>query len=190
MEYSEDLYGHFHKYHVAVDNIIFGFDGKDLKILLIKRGFEPEKGTWSLMGHLLKPNESVDEAANRVLFELTGLKNVFVEQLHTFGEIKRDPVARTISIAYYALIRVDDYDIELGKNYEAQWFVINKHPKLVFDHEQMVQYALDRLRTKTRTQPIGFELLPEKFTIPQLRSLYEAIHDKVYDPRNFSRKLN
>ncbi|NJO01553.1 MAG: NUDIX hydrolase [Bacteroidia bacterium] len=172
-----------------MDNIIFGFDEKELKILLIKRGFEPEKGKWSLMGGFLKGDESIDEAAIRVLNELTGLKDVFVEQLHTYGAIRRDPVARTVSIAYYALIRVNDYDPNLGEKYGARWFSIYDYPSLIFDHQEMVTDALARLRVKTRTQPIGFELLPEKFTIPQLRHLYEAIHNQGYDPRNFSRKL-
>ncbi|MDX2303793.1 MAG: NUDIX domain-containing protein [Microscillaceae bacterium] len=190
MNNSPNLYEPCPKHYVALDNIIFGFDEKELKILLIKRSFEPEKGNWSLMGGFLKDEEGVDEAATRVLYELTGLRNVFVEQLHTYGAIHRDPVARTVSVAYYALIRVNDYDTELGKKYGARWFPIHNYPSLIFDHPQMVQDALDRLRSKTRTQPIGFELLPEKFTIPQLRHLYEAIHNQVYDPRNFSRKLN
>lgn len=190
MDNFKQFYNQYPKHYVALDNIIFGFDEKELKILLIKRKLHPQVGDWSLMGGLLEENESTDEAALRVLYDLTGLKNVFVEQLHTYGKIDRDPAERIISVANYALIRVDDYDPTLGKKFSAQWFPVYDHPKLVFDHEQMVQDALEKLRRKTRTQPIGFELLPKKFTIPQLRHLYEAIHDRVYDPRNFSRKLN
>lgn len=137
----------------------------------------------------MKSRESVNEAAQRILLELTGLHDVYMEQLYVYGDVRRDPVARTISIAYYALIRTDKYNREIAEEYQAQWFPISQMPPLIFDHSIMVERALARLRRKTRTQPIGFELLPEKFTIPQLRSLYEAINDKIYDPRNFSKKV-
>jgi ADP-ribose pyrophosphatase YjhB (NUDIX family) len=183
------LYDQYNTHLVALDCIIFGFDQKELKILLIKRGFEPERGKWSLMGGFLKSLESVNEAARRILLELTGLQDVYMEQLYAYGDVQRDPVARTISIAYYALIRTDKYNREIAEEYQAQWFPVSQMPPLIFDHSIMVERALARLRRKTHTQPIGFELLPEKFTIPQLRSLYEAINDKMYDPRNFSKKV-
>lgn len=185
----ENYYENHAKHHVATDCIIFGFDQKELKILLIKRGFEPEKDNWSLMGGFVGTDESLDEAASRTLFKLTGLHDVYMEQLYTYGDVDRDPVARTISVAYYALIRTDSYEKALAERYNAKWFAISEKPDLIFDHEEMVRKALARLRRKTRTQPIGFELLPEKFTIPQLRHLYEAISDTKYDRRNFSKKI-
>lgn len=183
-------YDHHHKHFVALDCIIFGFDSNDLKLLLVKRGFAPEKGKWSLMGGFLKAEESLDEGAARILNQLTGLTDVYMEQLYAYGEVNRDPVARTLSVAYYALMRVDDYDASQARAYGAQWFPVAALPHLIFDHNEMVQRALARLKKKTRNQPIGFELLPQKFTIPQLRRLYEAIHQQMIDPRNFSKKLH
>lgn len=182
-------YTEYDKFLVAVDAIIFGFDGQDLKILLIKRNFPPAQGEWSLMGGFLKKNESIDQAAERVLFKLTGLCNVFLEQLQGYGELERDPGERVISIAYYALINIDDYDEELAQQYNAKWFPINDFPKLIFDHNIMVDKALRRLQRKAQNQPIGFELIPPKFTIPQLQRLYEAIFRKEFDKRNFRKKI-
>jgi ADP-ribose pyrophosphatase YjhB (NUDIX family) len=183
------LYDQHEKHFVALDCIIFGFDQKDLNILLIKRGFEPEKGKWSLMGGFLRADESLDQAAARILEELTGLTGVYMEQLYAYGAVGRDPVARTVSVAYYALIKTEHYDRRLGDSHNAQWFPVSAVPPLILDHEQMVQRALDQLQEKSRTQPVGFELLPEKFTMPQLKSLYEAINDREYDSRNFSKKI-
>ncbi|HKK12643.1 MAG TPA: NUDIX domain-containing protein [Flavobacteriaceae bacterium] len=174
----------------AVDCIIFGFDDEDLKILLIKRDFEPEKGKWSLMGGFMKKNETFDEAANRVLFKLTGFHDIYMEQLYVFSEVDRDPVERTISVAYYALINIKNHDKELIKRYSAKWFSISKAPKLIFDHDQMVKRAILRLRRRTTTNPVGFDLLPEKFTMRQLQKLYEAILDEKLDKRNFVNKIN
>ncbi len=182
-------YSEYDKFLVAVDCIIFGFDGKELNLLLIKRNFPPAKGEWSLMGGFLKKNESMNQAAERVLFKLTGLCNVFLEQLQGYGEIERDPGERVISIAYYALINIDDYDEELAQQYNAKWFPINNFPKLIFDHNIMVDKALRRLQRKAQNQPIGFELIPPKFTIPQLQRLYEAIFRKEFDKRNFRKKI-
>lgn len=182
-------YSEYDKFLVAVDCIIFGFDGKELNLLLIKRNFPPAQGEWSLMGGFLKKEESVDEAAERVLKKLTGLCNVFLEQLQGYGKIERDPGERVISIAYYALIKIDDYDEELAEKYNAQWFPINDFPGLIFDHNIMVDKALRRLRRKAQNQPLGFELIPQKFTIPQLQRLYEAIFGKQFDKRNFRKKI-
>ena len=185
-------YYHEHeKFHVAVDSIIFGYDegGRELKVLLLKRNFQPAKGEWSLMGGFLKNDEAVDEAAKRVLNQLTGLSNVYMEQLYTFGEIERDPGARIISVSYFALIKINASDLELVKNHGATWIPISSIPKLIFDHLAMINRALKKLQIRARTQPIGFELLPEKFTIPQLQGLYEAIYNKAIDKRNFRRKL-
>lgn len=174
----------------AVDCIIFGFDDEDLKILLIKRDFEPEKGQWSLLGGFMKKNETFDEAANRVLFKLTGFHDIYMEQLYAFSKVDRDPVERTISVAYYALINIKDHDEELIEQYSAKWFSISKTPKLIFDHDQMVKRAILRLRRRTTTNPVGFGLLPEKFTMRQLQKLYEAILDEKLDKRNFVNKIN
>lgn len=175
---------------LSVDCIIFGFDSEGLKILLIKRGFEPEKGKWSLMGGFLKKEESLNSAATRVLNHYTGLQNVYMEQLYAFSEVDRDPVDRTISVAYYALINIENHNTELIKNYHAEWFNISNMPKLIFDHNEMVDHAMRRLRYRTSTKPVGFELLPEKFTMRQLLELYEAILDKSLDKRNFISKIN
>jgi len=177
------------KHLIAVDCIIFGFDREGLRLLLIKRAVEPGAGAWSLMGGFLKEEESLDKAAKRVLYELTELSEVYLEQLNTYGEVNRDPGGRVISVAYYALIRTDKYDEELIKKYGAKWFKIEDLPRLIFDHNDMVDVALRRLQRRTKTRPIGFELLPEKFSIPQLQRLYEAINQENIDKRNFRRKI-
>ncbi|MCL4640912.1 MAG: NUDIX hydrolase, partial [Olivibacter sp.] len=174
---------------VAVDCIIFGFDGESLKLLLIQRGFEPEKNKWSLMGGFVEPNETPEEAAARVLKQLTGLENVYMEQMEVFGEPNRDPIERTISIAYYALIDIRKYKDQLSKEYRAEWMPLKEIPKLIFDHNSMVEHAKKKLRYKAALHPILFELLPEKFTIPQILTLYEGVYDIVLDKRNFNRKL-
>lgn len=175
---------------LAVDCIIFGFDNEDLKILLIQRDFEPEKGKWSLIGGFLKKDEILNKAAMRILDNYTGLQDIYMEQLYAFSEIDRDPVERTISVAYYALINIENHNKELIKNYHAEWFSVSKAPKLIFDHNNMLTHAIRRLRYKTSIKPIGFELLPEKFTMRQLLKLYEAILSKELDKRNFISKIN
>jgi len=184
-------YSEHEKFHVAVDSIIFGYDegGRELKLLLLKRNFQPAKGEWSLMGGFLNSNESVDDAAKRILHQLTGLSEVYMEQLYAFGEVDRDPGAQIVSIAYFALIKISDSDLELVKSHGATWVPISSMPPLIFDHLAMVNRALKKLQVRARTQPIGFELLPDKFTIPQLQGLYEAIYHKTFDKRNFRRKL-
>src|SRR3954468_4629492 len=135
-----------HHFLLAVDCIIFGFDGKDLKVLLIQRGFEPEKNKWSLMGGFLEPGETLDFAANRILKELTGLDNIYMEQLHTFSSIHRDPEERTVSVSYFALIDIQLYEKQLSHDYHAEWFLINRRPALIFDHDEMVELAQKKLR--------------------------------------------
>lgn len=174
---------------LAVDCIIFGFDGKHLKGLFIKRGFEPQKDKWSLMGGFVDKDESVDDAAGRILDQLTGLTDIYMEQLFCFGHVNRDPGGRVISIAYFALIKIDDYNEELLKTHNARWFELNKVPGLIFDHKQMVKLARERLQQKVANHPIGFALLPDKFTLPQLQNLYEAIYETPLDKRNFTRKV-
>lgn len=174
---------------VAVDCIIFGFDGNQLKALLIKRGFEPEKGKWSLMGGFVGKDESADDAANRVLYQLTGMDKIYMEQLYTFSHPNRDTAGRVISIAYFALINILDYSEQLQLEHEAKWFPLSKTPPLIFDHKKMVAKAKALLRQKVASHPIGFELLPRKFTLPQLQSLYEAIYEAPLDKRNFTKKI-
>lgn len=174
---------------VAVDCIIFGFDGDHLKLLLIQRGFEPEARKWSLMGGFIQPEESLNDSSNRILKQLTGLEGVYLEQLKCFGEPKRDPIERTIGIAYFSLIDIHQYEKQISHEYHAEWFLLNDVPKLIFDHEEMVETAKRELRYKAALHPILFELLPEKFTIPQLQNLYEGIYGATFDKRNFSRKL-
>ncbi len=184
-----DLYLKQTRCLVALDSIIFGFDGEELKLLMVKRGIEPDKDVWSLMGGWLQPYESLNEAAARILFELTGLKNIYLEQLSTFGDPKRDPVERTVSVTYKALIKVSDYDLAFSEKYQAKWFSLKNLPELLFDHGDIIRHSIDRLRSKAAFHAIGFELLPEKFTIPQIQTLYEAIFDTKFDKRNFSRKI-
>lgn len=174
---------------VAVDCIIFGFDHTGLKILLVKRQFEPEKGKWSLIGGFLKRNEDLDQAAQRVLYTLTGLGDIYMEQIHAFGQVNRDPGQRTISVTYYALIDVASHQFEGIRLDSAQWFDLNKTPELIFDHAEMISRAILRLRRRALSKPIGFELLPEKFTMKQLQDLYESILDKKLDKRNFINKI-
>jgi len=174
---------------IAVDCIIFGFDGEHLKLLLIQRGFEPEKGKWSLMGGFVKPDEDFERAAERVLKQLTGLKGVYMEQLEAFGDPHRDSMERTVSVAYFALIDIHQYEKQLNNDYHAEWFSLHKIPQLIFDHREMIEKARQKLQYKAALHPILFELLPEKFTIPQLHDLYEGIYNTTLDKRNFSRKV-
>ncbi len=175
---------------LAVDCIIFGFDKEGLKVLLVKRDFEPEKGKWSLIGGFLKKEENLDQAAIRILHRLTGLNNIYMEQLYSFSKVDRDPAERTISVAYYALIDIASHSRDLIRLNATQWHNLKTAPQLIFDHDQMVLKAIARLQRRARSKPIGFELLPEKFTMKQLQKLYEAILDKKLDKRNFISKVN
>ena len=177
------------QFYVSVDCIIFGFDKGSLKLLLLKRNFEPAKGSWSLMGGFVQDGESVDDAAKRVLAELTGLENVYMEQVGTFGEVDRDPGERVISVAYYALININEYDRNLVQQHNAHWAEITEIPPLVFDHPQMVKQARIMLQKKASSEPIGFNLLPSLFTLFQLQSLYEAIYGEPLDKRNFRKRV-
>jgi 8-oxo-dGTP diphosphatase len=174
---------------LAVDCIIFGFDSEELKILLIKRGFNPEKGNWSLMGGFVQENESIDQAANRILKDLTGIEGVYLEQLCTFGDPHRDPTERTATVCHFALVDIHRYEIQLSNDYRAEWFPVKRFPKLIFDHAEMVEMARKRLRYKAAFHPILFELLPDKFTLPQLQNLYESVFNTTIDKRNFSKRV-
>jgi ADP-ribose pyrophosphatase YjhB (NUDIX family) len=173
----------------AVDCIIFGYDGQDLKLLVIKRSFEPFKGKWSLVGGFVDEDESAEEAAVRVLKVLTGLDGLYMEQLHCFSEPKRGGAERIISVTFFALIDVQKYNEQISKDYHPAWFSINQLPELIFDHSIIVEAAKEKLRYKAALHPLLFELLPEKFTMPQLQSLYEAVYDTELDKGNFNRKL-
>ena len=182
-------YSQHPKFYVAVDCIIFGFNEAEISLLLLKRNFQPAMGEWSLMGGFVQENESADDAAKRVLHELTGLENVYMEQVATFGEIGRDPGERVISVAYYALINSNDYDHNLVKQHNAFWVNIKEVPPLIFDHSNMVERARKRMQARASTRPIGFNLLPKLFTLSQLQSLYEAIYDEELDKRNFRKRI-
>ena len=177
------------QFYVSVDCIIFGLNEGELSLLLLKRNFEPEKGKWSLMGGFVQQNESVDAAAKRVLKELTGLENVYMEQVGAFGEVDRDPGERVISVAYYALINVDESDRKLVKKHNAQWINIHDLPELSFDHPAMIEKARELIRRKASLEPIGLNLLPRLFTLSQMQSLYETIQGETIDKRNFRKKV-
>ena len=177
-------------YLVAVDCIVFGFDGEHLKLLLVKRGLEPEINKWSLIGGFVGPEESTDDAANRVLKKNTGLDGIYLEQFKVYGKPNRDPIERTLSVAYFALIDINKYSAHLNDDFHAEWFPINQRPELIFDHNTMVSDARNRLRYKAALHPILFELLPKKFTLPQLQTLFEEVNDTKMDTGNFNRKMN
>lgn len=177
------------KFFVGIDCIIFGLEKEQLSLLLLQRNFEPAKGQWSLMGGFVQENESADDAAKRVLYELTGLKDVYMEHIGAFGKINRDPGERVISLAYYALINTNKYDRELVQRHNAYWVNIDEIPDLIFDHNQMVEKARTAMKEKASTAPIGFNLLPELFTLTQLQSLYEAIYGEPMDKRNFRKRI-
>ncbi len=182
-------YANKEKFYVAVDCVIFGYEDHQIKLLLYKRDFEPEKGKWSLMGGFLQNHETLDGAAYRVLARITGLRNLYMEQMYAFSEIQRDPAARVLSVGYFALINSLEYDQALLKKHGNEWFSLEDLPNLIFDHRAMVDKALIKLRNRAKNQPIGFELLPKNFTITQLKNLYEAIYQCALDPANFRRKL-
>ncbi|MCS6823969.1 MAG: NUDIX domain-containing protein [Cytophagaceae bacterium] len=182
-------YENYDKVHVAIDCVIFGYYERQLQVLLIQRDFEPVVGEWSLIGGILSEDEDLDAASQRILKYNTGLDNVFMEHVHVFGKVHRDPLARVVSVMYYALINPIDYNHKLIPRMGAKWFPINNIPKLIFDHEEMLKMAFDTLKKKITRMPIGFELLPPKFTMPELIQLYEAILQKSLDKRNLSKKI-
>lgn len=175
---------------LTVDCVVFGFDEAELKILLIERGLEPFKGKWALPGGFVRVDETLENAARRELEEEAGLKQVFLEQLYTFGGINRDPRERVVSVAYYALVKLSANQTKAATDAaDAQWFPISKTPKLAFDHAEILATALARLKAKVRYEPIGFELLPSNFTLSQLQHLYEAALEVELDKRNFRKKV-
>lgn len=182
-------YSNHQKVWVSVDVIIFGFDENKLKVLIGRRQMDPGRGEWSLYGGFVSAEESIDACAARTLEELTGLKNLYMRQVGAFGEVNRDPGERVISIAYYALINVKDYDERLLEEHGVMWEDINNLPQLYSDHDNMVREALHRMQQKMRTEPIGFNLLPNLFTLTQLQRLYEAVNGVSIDKRNFRKRI-
>ena len=175
---------------LTVDCVVFGFDGDGLQVLLIKRGIDPFLGAWALPGGFVHMDEGLDDAARRELEEETGLRDVFLEQLYTFGTAGRDPRGRVVSVAYVALVRPDQNPAKGDTDAaEAAWFAAGDLPELAFDHSEILEAALERLRGKIRYQPVGFELLPKRFALSQIQALYEAIAGRTIDKRNFRKKL-
>lgn len=173
---------------VTTDCVIFGFDGERLQVLLIERGIEPFKGRWAFPGGFIKMDETAEEGALRELKEETGMENAFIQQFHTFSNPLRDPRERVITIAFYALVRIQE--VKGGDDAaSARWFPLDEIPALAFDHDHMLRMATQRLRQEIHFHPIGFELLPQKFTLRELQSLYEAILGITFDRRNFAKKM-
>ncbi len=175
---------------VTVDCVVFGFDDADLKLLLIQRKMEPFKNRWALPGGFVQIEEGLEDAARRELRDETGISELYLEQLYTFGHPKRDPRERVVSVAYYALVKLAAYALHASSDAEeVAWFPVAELPNLAFDHEQIVDVALKRLKAKVRYEPIGFELLPEKFTLGELQRLYETVLELSLDKRNFRKKI-
>ena len=173
---------------VTTDCVIFGFDGSELQVLLIERGIEPFKGKWAFPGGFLNMDETAGEGAMRELKEETGLENAYIEQFNTYSEPGRDPRERVITIAHYALVRIQE--VKVGDDAaKAQWFPIDEVPQLAFDHDKILRDAMRKLRERIHFEPIGFELLPEKFTMRELQILYESILGVKFDRRNFAKKM-
>ena len=183
------FYNEHSKVWLSVDCIIFGFDEGKLKVLIGKRQMDPGRGEWSLYGGFVAADESVDDAASRTLYELTGLRNLFMRQVGAFGNVDRDPGERVVSIAYYALINVKDYDEELRLQHGVKWVDINEIPQLYSDHNEMVRKARKLMQQKLAQEPVGFRLLPALFTLTQLQNLYEAVNGAELDKRNFRKRI-
>ncbi|MDR0542271.1 MAG: NUDIX domain-containing protein [Dysgonamonadaceae bacterium] len=183
------FYQQEHHLLVSVDCIILGFKDGEINVLIIKRKFEPLKGERSLMGGFVHENESLNETISRVVAEYTGIENVYMEQVGAYGDVGRDIGERVVSVVYYALIDMEQFDENRRKQHNAEWVNINRVGQLIFDHNQFLEDTIKILRRRTATQPIGFNLLPEKFTLPQLQSLYEAIYRHPLDKRNFRKKV-
>lgn len=183
------FYKEFPKVFVAVDSIIFGFDGQNLQVLIGKRHMEPGRGEWSLYGGFVGETESLEEAANRVILNLTGMKNLYIRQVGAYGKTDRDPGERVISIAYCALINVADYDDKLRVQHQLEWVSLKELPKLFSDHNQMIQDAVAQIRRRINSEPLSFKLLPSLFTLTQLQHVFEAVMDEEIDKRNFRKRI-
>lgn len=186
---TSPFYKEHHKHYVSVDCLILGFKNNKLYLLLAKRRFEPYKGANSLMAGFIRPDENLTNTVARVVQEYTGIEDMYMEQVGVYGEVGRDTADRVISIAYYALINIQYFDEKLCKIHDAEWVEVSDVGSLVFDHNKILTDTLDKLKKKASSEPIGFSLLPEKFTLPQLQSLYEAIYQTELDKRNFRKKI-
>lgn len=186
----ETYYKNNDQFLVAVDCIIFGFHNRDLHVLLTRRPVEPMKNEWSLMGGFMEAGESLNQAAEKVLYRYTQQKNIYMEQVGAYGEIKRDAGGRVISVAFYGLVHTEKFNTDLAAEFDAKWIKLQKLPNLVFDHNEMVNDALNLLQYKVSTQPIAFHFFDDKFTMPALQDLYEAIFQVPVDKRNFRKKLS
>jgi 8-oxo-dGTP diphosphatase len=187
MEHS--VYKQYEKQYVAVDCVIFGYERDELLVLLYPRSFEPSRGKWSLLGGFVQHDETLGDAARRILFKTTGLQDIFQEQVHAFSRIDRDPAGRVISVAYYALIRIKQQDSDLVREHGAHWWPVSKLPELIFDHREMIESALRKLQTRAGSEIIGKELLGDRFTLTNLKKLYEAIFLREIDAGNFRKKV-
>lgn len=187
---SNQYYKNNATFLVAADCIIFGFKDKELHVLLTRRPVEPMAGEWSLMGGFVSENESLENAAKKVLFDYTQQEGIYMEQVNAYGKVDRDAGGRVISVAFYALVRLEEFDTSLAQKFDARWINIKELPDLVFDHNKMVEDALTLLRFKVSMQPIIFEFFDDKFTLPALQDLYEAIYQREIDKRNFRKKLS
>ena len=175
---------------LAVDCVVFGYEEEALRVLLIQRAAPPFEGGWALPGGFVHVDESVDDAAVRELREETGVSRLYLEQLYTFGAIDRDPRERVVSVAYFALVKMSEHEVRGATDArDAAWFAIDDLPTLAFDHDRIFEMALERLRGKVHYQPIGFELLPKKFTLTQLQRLYEVVLGEPLDKRNFRKRV-
>lgn len=175
---------------LAVDCVVFGVDDNDLKVMLIQRGVDPFRGMWAVPGGFVRVDESLESAARRELQEETGIRDVFLEQLYTFGDVERDPRERVVSVAYFALTNLIGHNVDARTDASnAAWFALSDLPELPFDHATILDAAIERLRGKLRYQPIGFELLPDRFTLTQLQRVYEIVLDRDIDKRNFRKKI-
>jgi 8-oxo-dGTP diphosphatase len=175
---------------LSVDCVVFGFDDEGLKVLLIERNVEPYIGFWALPGDLVHPQKDLRESVNEVLFNLTGITNLYFEQVETFGEVNRHPFGRVITSSYYTLVKISDYKLNPASfAREARWFLLRDVSELAFDHNAILNSCFNRLTRSVRVNPIGFELLPKMFTLSELQSLYEDILGEPLDTRNFRKKV-
>jgi len=182
-------YEGYTKVLVSVDCIIFGFDEGKLKILIGRRKYNPGRGEWSLYGGFVAADEDVDDAAKRTLYELTGMRHIYMNQVGAFGRVDRDPGERVVSIAYYALINVSEYDEKLRLEHGLEWVDVDNIPQMYSDHNEMVSKAHRLMQDKLKTEPIGFRLLPHLFTLTQLQRLYEVVYGAELDKRNFRKRV-
>ena len=178
-------------YSVSIDCVIFGYDTTDLKVLLIKRGEAPYLNYWALPGDLIKEKENIDDAVSRVLKDLTGLSNVYMDQVKTFGDVGRHPLGRVFTVAYFSLLKIEDYQLNPSSfAMEAKWHSVKRVGELAFDHKKIFATCKQELVNSVKVKPIGFELLPEAFTLTELQNLYETIFQTTFDTRNFRKKIH